>query len=293
MFVMQSFYKSFSTCLYFLLCCIIACGQDTTYKHRYTIGQSEITLQSVCYMPCRQPITFINLHHNEATSVKAAENFLFDYGGRLVKILNRDERNIAIDYNGQKYLFDPNRMFSVKGIDSSLRLLTMGRSDTGLVKEISTFSTAILEKFIDNRHLIVALHNNTDSNFSVLTYKKEQETGTHSGKVFINAQMDPDDFILTNDTLVFNIFSQKNINAVFENANDIEDDGSLSIYAGKNNIPYVNIEAQHGHTEEQQAMLGAMKDIIKILEKRKKDLDESLPQADTVPEEIKNKTTNS
>ena len=33
------------------------------------------------------------------------------------------------------------------------------------------------------------------------------------------------------------------------------DDGSLSVYCVANNIPYINIEAQHGHTEKQRAML--------------------------------------
>jgi hypothetical protein len=33
------------------------------------------------------------------------------------------------------------------------------------------------------------------------------------------------------------------------------DDGSLSVYCGKLGIPYVNVEAQHGHLVRQLKML--------------------------------------
>ncbi|MEJ7676319.1 MAG: hypothetical protein WKG06_00245 [Segetibacter sp.] len=48
-----------------------------------------------------------------------------------------------------------------------------------------------------------------------------------------------------------------------ENVNAIEDDGSLSVYAARHNIPYVNVEAQHEHSEEQLALLRLLEDIIK------------------------------
>jgi hypothetical protein len=41
-----------------------------------------------------------------------------------------------------------------------------------------------------------------------------------------------------------------------------QDDGSLSVYAAKKKIPYINIEALHGHLDEQIRMLETLKDII-------------------------------
>ena len=75
--------------------------------------------------------------------------------------------------------------------------------------------------------------------------------------------MDEDDFILTTDSTIFNRIAAKNINVIYEFAQNISDDGSLSVYAGKRKIPYINIEAQHDHKLEQMALLSALDEIIK------------------------------
>jgi len=75
--------------------------------------------------------------------------------------------------------------------------------------------------------------------------------------------MDVDDFILTTDRSLFNRIKEKNINVVCEDINAIRDDGSLSVYAARNKIPYVNIEAEHQHFDEQLQMLMVLEDIIK------------------------------
>jgi hypothetical protein len=74
---------------------------------------------------------------------------------------------------------------------------------------------------------------------------------------------------LTSDTTIFNYLKEKNINAVWENVNVIKDDGSLSVYAALNNIPYINIEAEHDHVKEQRAMIDALKEIIERYERWK------------------------
>jgi hypothetical protein len=74
--------------------------------------------------------------------------------------------------------------------------------------------------------------------------------------------MDADDFVLTTDEKIFNHLKSKNINAVLQSHKVTTDDGSLSIYCSKKKIPYINIEAQHGHTAEQLRMLNALTSII-------------------------------
>jgi hypothetical protein len=83
--------------------------------------------------------------------------------------------------------------------------------------------------------------------------------------------MDPDDFIITTDSTIFNRLQTKNINVVWENVDLVKDDGSLSIYAGKNKIPYINVEAQHGHLNEQCAMMIALHEIIEEFKKQEQD----------------------
>jgi hypothetical protein len=55
---------------------------------------------------------------------------------------------------------------------------------------------------------------------------------------------------------------KKKINAVLQTHKTSTDDGSLAIYCSKKKIPYINIEAQQGHLEEQMDMLNALTGII-------------------------------
>lgn len=239
----------------------VASAQDTTIVKTYSIGQIMVAVYTECFKTCNAKIVFINLHHNEYTSVDAAENYLCESGGRLVYIENCDERFISFVYRGVTYLFDPNRIFSSAGIETTMQLLSC--YDPTAAAEIANFANHLLRDYIDNTKLIIALHNNKDKELSIKSYQKDQALKKHFGKVFINPKMDEDDFILTTNLAIFNQLKDKNINAVLENAKAIPDDGSLSAYAGRNNIAYINVEAQHEHADEQVVMISALKEIIK------------------------------
>jgi hypothetical protein len=73
--------------------------------------------------------------------------------------------------------------------------------------------------------------------------------------------MNPHDFILTTDRPIFHYLKRRKFNVVLQH-HDPVDDGSLSVYAARKKIPYINIEALHGHLDEQIKMLEALKDII-------------------------------
>ena len=67
--------------------------------------------------------------------------------------------------------------------------------------------------------------------------------------------MDPDDFIYTTDSFIFEQMKAHEINVILQDNSDPVDDGSLSVYCGKKGLKYVNIETQHGHFEEQIALI--------------------------------------
>jgi D-alanyl-D-alanine dipeptidase len=52
------------------------------------------------------------------------------------------------------------------------------------------------------------------------------------------------------------------MNVVLQDNRQVTDDGSLSVYCGKWGIPYVNVEAQHEHLEQQLQMLKVLLRII-------------------------------
>jgi hypothetical protein len=55
--------------------------------------------------------------------------------------------------------------------------------------------------------------------------------------------------ILVTEKAIFNLLKQENVNVVLQSP-FAADDGSLSIYAMQHKIPYINVEVQHGHLEE-------------------------------------------
>lgn len=228
----------------------------------YTIGETKVSVaERRCY-PCDPRVLFVNVHDNETTSVKAAEKYLEEIGGRIINIENNGQRLVDFKHNGVSFTFDPNRIYSSAGIVSTISILSL-RYDPDAAKEVSDFAASFIADNINSSSLIISLHNNVDSSLSVLSYKNMQAGNDRSGQVFINPAMDADDFILTTDTSLFARIKEKNINVVYENVEAIEDDGSLSVYAARHNIPYINVEAQHQHSEEQLSMLKSIDDIIK------------------------------
>jgi len=235
---------------------------DVSHVTTYPIGETKVSVvEKRCY-PCDQRVLFVNLHHNETTSVKAAEKYLEEIGGRIINIENNGERLINFRYKGDRFTFDPNRIYSTAGINSTITTLSL-RYDPDAAKEVADFAKSFVADYVNGSNLIISLHNNMDSSLSIISYKKAQAGNDSSGQTFINADMDADDFILTTDTSLFTRIKEKNINVVYENVEAIEDDGSLSVYAARYNIPYINVEAQHEHSEEQLSMLKSIDDIVK------------------------------
>ena len=244
-----------------ILCCLSAPAQDSTYVYEYKIAETTIKVEEQCFSPCKSNIIFVHLHDNEYTSLEVANEYLSANGGRLVRLRNNNERIVETVLGNTSYCFDPNRIYSNEGIDASV----LNWTDTThpiVVEDIGTFSRQFLTRFINTKSLIVSLHNNTDTNYSIFQVQNDLLDNKYSGKIHVNPDMDQDDFILTNDTTIYNRIAAKNINVIWEDASAIEDDGSLSVYAGLHKIPYINVEAQHDHKEEQLALMAALKEII-------------------------------
>ncbi len=219
-----------------------------------------ITIQGTCYNDCSSPITFINLHDDENTSVEAAEAFLEENGGMLVQLKHSGKRNLAFKIKAKNYVVDPNRIYTPIGIKASL--IKSGRYTPHAALKVKSFADQLLQNHIDGKNFVVALHNNTDKGFSIISYKKGGSEAMNAAMVYINTLMDADDFILTTEKKIFDQLQAKEINVVLQNNRNVKDDGSLSVYAARKKIPYINVEAQDGHLEEQIKMLHALKEVI-------------------------------
>lgn len=219
--------------------------------HRYRVGSSHIPVTTTTYLP-KGKLLFLKLHDNETTAEEAATAVLKKTGGKLITIENSETRNVRFSIRNKDYVFDPNRIFSRHGITETLH--RSGGYNPAAANAVQDFSRSILNKLDRNSHLIT-VHNNTDNKFSIHTYTTG-ELKRDAKLVYRNPGADPDDFVLTTDQRLFVFLRAEKINVVLQDNARVTNDGSLSYYYGKQKRFYVNVEAEHGHLEEQIMMIG-------------------------------------
>ena len=247
----------------FLCCtCFNACrAGDTIDRSRglvtvrpFRLGKTVVSAQQVSFQ-ADTPFLFVHLHSDEATAHEAIQAVMYQWEIPLVQLLNKSSRLVRFRLQGQAFRFDPNRIFSDKGIRQTLRL--SGQYTDGAFRIVQRFRDSLLS-LLPTSHAIVAVHNNTEGRLTILQYR---DAG--SGQVHLNAGQDPDDFFITNSEGLFARLKEKNVNVVLEDTGKMDDDGSLSLYCSRHHIPYINVEAQHGHRAEQLQMLETVCQILK------------------------------
>lgn len=226
----------------------------------YKLGNRVVSIKIFQYGDAKDFI-MINLHADEITSVIAAHKFLETTGGLLIKIENDNKRNIRFGLGNQKYTFDPNGMFSKKGITKSLK--EHGNSSDLAVIEIEKFAERILQLISENPSCIIALHNNTDGQYAATSYLPGNEKETDTKKVYINPLQDADDFFLTTDSILYQQLAAEKYNCILQDNENAGKDGSLSVYCGEKKMRYLNCETQHGKKEQYLEMLFIAKSYIK------------------------------
>jgi len=234
-------------------------SQDAVTVEKYTVGDSVLTFHVTMYYPHSPSVSFINLHDDENTGVDAGLDFLSKYGGKLLQLQHSGKRHFTFTLTDQSFSFDPNRIFSEKGLRATLENQSMFREDAAI--EVKRVADSLLINHVNDKKLVVALHNNSERGLSVISYLKGGPEAVNAARVYRNPAMNPHDFMLTTDKSLYHHLKHKKFNVVLQHHNPV-DDGSLSVYAAKMKIPYINIEALQGHLEEQVKMLEAIKDII-------------------------------
>ncbi len=206
----------------------------------------------------------INVHDDEATAVEAARSVLERQGGVLIKIENNAKRNISFTFKGVKYIFDPNRIFSRTGIQNSLK--ANGKIHPLAIVEVEKFAAKLLQLIPDSISCLIALHNNTDGDFSVRTYLPGGKRQTDAKQVYADEWQDIDDIALTTDQLIYDKMAAFGYNSILQDNLNVNKDGSLSVYYGEKNRRYINIETQHGKTAQYREML---KKLLSFLDEEK------------------------
>lgn len=234
---------------------------------QYKLG--DTTVKIVVGKTSKFPLKFVyfNMHDNENTAIEAAREVIEKYGGTFIELQIEGERLINFSLKDKSFTFDPNRIFTDVGIEKTLKL--NGSYTTEARNETSKFAEK-LKEYLKNARLIIAVHNNTDENYSIKSYETGGEYAREIKHFNINTEMDIDDFYYVTEDSHFKFLKEKNQNVVLQNNANVTDDGSLAVYCGKNKISYINVESEHGHLREQTDMLEILQESIKNFGQAKK-----------------------
>lgn len=222
----------------------------TTIFHK--LGDNMVRIRLYQYGENKKPF-FIALHDDEITAVTATQKLLGKEGGLLVRIDNNNKRNIRFKLNAQFYTFDPNRIFSEAGIVQTLAVF--GKSSPKAIEEIKKFAERILNLLPEAPDCIISLHNNTNDKFSINSYLPGMEREKDAQAIRVVPEQDPDDLFLTTENRFFEKLVKSGFNVILQDNEKAKKDGSLSVYCGERNIPYLNCETEHGRLTQYSKMI--------------------------------------
>ncbi|MBC13430.1 MAG: hypothetical protein CMM85_10710 [Rhodothermaceae bacterium] len=229
--------------------------------HVIPLGEGTVTVR--VRLDGQQPglLHALNLHDDESTSVEAAAEVIARRGGRVVEVVHSGDRNVTFRVGGRSYEADPNRMFTEAGRARTLGALSS--NDPAAEAALEAFADSVLALYTAVRpDVVVTLHNNTPDNYSARSYEPGAQYASDAAAVTVHPGSDPDDFFFVTDRALYDALVGEGFNAVLQDNDAATDDGSLSVWAAREGVPYVNVEAQHGHRAEQAAMIDALVDVL-------------------------------
>jgi hypothetical protein len=217
------------------------------YLHKRQIpvplGNQVVNIVHEDYGPGK---VFVHLHANETTALKAARKVAHQLGGQVITLEHAKTRDIAFDYHGRHYEFDPNRIYTHRGIILTLQQHHCYHPE--VVPIIEQFGKKILASIPSSQ--VVAVHNNQE--YSLLDYLPHHSLEKDASHLCYNPKVYFRNFFLVTHPLDFKHYCSLGYNVVLQ-ASNAANDGSLSI-AFKNKS-YVNVEAGFSQFHSQIQML--------------------------------------
>ena len=246
--------------LILLMLSAVSWSQDTTFmKTTFKLGETAIEIYEK-KAAVTDRVIFLNVHEDETTSIETLLAYDELDSIQFFYLIHQKTRRINFLVKGKEYDFDPNRIFTKKGRRKTLK---DGSKYSGKANKIvKQLAEEIINRLPEN-HVVVAVHNNTDVNYSIKSYAEGGDEAQNTKLLFINPEMDADDFIYTTDQRFFEAFRERGINVILQDNKKYVNDGSLSVYCGKNGIRYINIETQRGHFEEQMELMKVVLEVIR------------------------------
>ena len=197
---------------------------------------------------------FIWIHGDEKTAAILLKRHLKDNYGTAFLIEN-NKREVYIN----DYMVDPNRIFSKAGVEKNLIKFNGNISKTAIDKMVNLIAND-KENFFDritppNRGLLIALHNNMHA------YTIEDEIPL-STEISLKNSEHPHhhNFFICTNRDDYNLLSKSPYNVVLQETDPEEDNGSLSWFANRKGVRFINIETRLGYLSTQTKMLQYIED---------------------------------
>lgn len=226
------------------------------------LGDSEVSLAITSMEGSSH--AFLVLHDDEDTAVQAGLEAVRSRGGRLVEVKADGRRRVAFELDGRRWRFDTNRIFTEAGAEADLRE-NNGSAPAAVLAEVQGFADAVLEVY-GSAPLLITLHNNSEGEYSAASYAPGGDLAQDAAAVHLPPGSDPDDFFFVTEGRLYDALVEEGFPVVLQDNEQVTDDGSLSVRAARSGLPYVNIEAQHGHREQQIRMLEALHRVLARLQ---------------------------
>ena len=157
---------------------------------------------------------------------------------------------------GEAFTVDPNRIFTPPaGRGRSPRL---SRDTPAARAAVAAFADTLLAVY-GTPDVVVALHNNTEANYSAASYQPGGSEANEAADVHLLPGCRPRRLRRSSPRApLFDAVVAWDFNAILQNNATPTDDGSLSVWAAQSGRPYLNVEAQHGHRAENARMIEAI-----------------------------------
>ena len=278
------------------LCCLslAARAQEPTKTVKtFKLGETDVHVN--VYERAGAAVTLFAPHHNEQGALKAGREMVAARGGRFVEVESFDDagapaRRLRFRVGAKSFSVDPNRIYTPNG----RKCLNLPADAEAAVKAFADQLLALLfapggASLRGGETLFVAVHNNSDveksplaerdSDLNAVSFVKPLRSRatfrgafeeSAAGVYLSNTEEDEDNFIIVTEPRLLGPFAARGFNVIVQKpAAQLRapgcnvDDGSLSVHAAFNNIPYLNLEVDiAGGAARQRQMLEAVYDFI-------------------------------
>jgi hypothetical protein len=218
------------------------------------------------------PFRYVVIHGDEETAPVATEEHLKRHPGVMIQLVNPRKRWVTFKLPRLPYTydFDPNRMFTRTGIEKNVRALNRRTRRSRyplLFEEVEKFREQFLKLVVGSRPpdlAVIAVHNNSTSprsDFSFETFVNSRGYFPGVEAMQYRRSHSPFNLFIVTEAAVYDELARRGLNAVLENAELAHDDGSLSVFCGREKLRYANVETRQGELARQVEMLDTVREI--------------------------------